>query len=102
MYREHLYRSHKSAKTLEGITPDMESRLKERKRDQTEERRWVDVYTILFPGEGVPSPCKRATPQLKKITKIFKTLTSRKKNRSTSKRMMITYEKNCLENSICA
>lgn len=45
----------------EGITPEIERKLKSRKKaylGQTEEDRWRDMYTLLFPGEDVPSPCK--------------------------------------------
>jgi hypothetical protein len=45
----------------EGITPEIEKRLRCRKKahpDQTEEDRWKDIYRILFPDTVVPSPCK--------------------------------------------
>jgi hypothetical protein len=47
--------------TLEGITPDMATRLKARKRapcPQSENDRWKDIYEVLFPNEPVPSPCE--------------------------------------------
>ncbi|KAH7372162.1 hypothetical protein BKA64DRAFT_263933 [Cadophora sp. MPI-SDFR-AT-0126] len=43
----------------EGISPQMERRLRSRKKThggQTEEDRWRDMYRLLFPGEEVPSP----------------------------------------------
>jgi len=43
----------------EGITPELESRLRSRKKTNptdTEEDRWSEIYKLLFPGEAVPSP----------------------------------------------
>jgi hypothetical protein len=48
----------------EGITADIEKKLKSRKRawpNQGEEGRWREVYQILFPNEEIPSPCKFIT-----------------------------------------
>jgi hypothetical protein len=49
-----------SAKATEGITANVEKRLRSRKktyRHQTEEDRWREIYQILFPEEEIPSPC---------------------------------------------
>jgi hypothetical protein len=46
---------------IEGITDNVEKRLRSRKkthRDQSEFERWQEIYRILFPTEEVPSPCK--------------------------------------------
>jgi hypothetical protein len=46
---------------MEGVTPDMEKRLRSRKKaspDQTDEDRWREIYSMLFPDETVPSPRK--------------------------------------------
>ncbi|KAM3087035.1 protein phosphatase regulator [Clarireedia jacksonii] len=43
----------------EGITGNIEKKLRSRKktyRGQTETERWQEIYRILFPEEGVPSP----------------------------------------------
>ena len=89
MRREHLYRRHmhiclrcrhafKTQKELdahvvqakacepgnrltEGITPEIEKKLKSRKKvsvDQSDKERWDDIYRLLFPGEDIPWPCK--------------------------------------------
>ncbi|KAI9149941.1 Resistance to glucose repression protein [Paramyrothecium foliicola] len=45
--------------TIEGITDEQECQLRSRKktsRDQTDEDRWSNIYTLLFPLEPVPSP----------------------------------------------
>jgi hypothetical protein len=43
----------------EGITQDVERRLMKRKgRDQSKVKKWEEMYSIIFPGEEVPSPCK--------------------------------------------
>jgi hypothetical protein len=45
----------------EGLTADIEKRLKSRKKtspDQTEEARWKDIYGMLFPNQVVPNPCE--------------------------------------------
>jgi hypothetical protein len=45
----------------EGITLEVEKRLRSRKKaypDQSEEDRWKDIYRLLFPNEDVPLPCK--------------------------------------------
>jgi hypothetical protein len=45
----------------EGLTPDLEKKLKCRKKaspEQTEEQRWKEIYRLLFPDEVVPNPCK--------------------------------------------
>jgi hypothetical protein len=49
------------AEPTEGITGNVEKRLRSRKkthRDQSESERWQEIYRILFPREEVPSPCK--------------------------------------------
>ncbi|RDL29978.1 uncharacterized protein BP5553_10605 [Venustampulla echinocandica] len=43
----------------EGITPEIERRLRSRKKshpNQTDEERWKDIYKLLFPNATVPSP----------------------------------------------
>ncbi|KAF8850127.1 hypothetical protein BDZ45DRAFT_752088 [Acephala macrosclerotiorum] len=43
----------------EGITKEVEKRLKTRKKaypGQTDEERWKEIYLLLFPGDIVPSP----------------------------------------------
>ena len=52
-------------KTLvEGFTKDQEKRLRSRKKaqaDTTDEDKWREIYTILFPDDdeqSIPSPCK--------------------------------------------
>jgi hypothetical protein len=50
---------------VEGITTDIEKRLKSRKRpwpNQSEEDRWREVYQILFADEEIPSPCMILIP----------------------------------------
>lgn len=45
----------------EGVTADLEKKLKSRKKsspDQTEEARWKEIYGLLFPNAVVPNPCK--------------------------------------------
>jgi hypothetical protein len=47
----------------EGLTADLEKRLKSRKKtspDQSEEARWKEIYGLLFPNEVAPNPCKSA------------------------------------------
>jgi hypothetical protein len=49
----------------DGITPDMEKRLRSRKKtfaNQTEEERWREIYGMLFPDEDVPTACKFRFP----------------------------------------
>ncbi|KAE9379384.1 hypothetical protein N431DRAFT_553617 [Stipitochalara longipes BDJ] len=49
----------KSGYPPDGLTPDMERKLRSRKkahRNQTEEDRWREIYRIIFPDEDVPSP----------------------------------------------
>ena len=49
------------SRKIEGITIQQIERLKSKKRlssDQNEEARWKEVYTIIFPDEPVPSPCR--------------------------------------------
>ncbi|KAH8599425.1 hypothetical protein B0O99DRAFT_613860 [Bisporella sp. PMI_857] len=43
----------------DGITPEIESKLRSRKKinpKDTEENRWNEIYKLLFPQEAVPSP----------------------------------------------
>jgi len=45
----------------EGLDKALEERLKSRKRiasNQSEEKKWKDMYAILFPGEPCASPCR--------------------------------------------
>lgn len=50
----------------QGITPEQRTRLKSRKKvnrdaNQTEEERWVELYSLLFPEvpkDQIPSPCE--------------------------------------------
>jgi hypothetical protein len=47
-------------KPMEGITPEMEQKIKKRKKafpGQTDEQIWGDIYRMIFPGEVVPTPC---------------------------------------------
>jgi uncharacterized C2H2 Zn-finger protein len=49
----------------EGITGNIEKKLRSRKkahRGQSETERWREIYSILFPEEGVPSPCESNIP----------------------------------------
>jgi hypothetical protein len=49
-----------TAEAAEGITVNIEKRLKSRKktyRHQTEVDRWKEMYQIIFPREDIPSPC---------------------------------------------
>ena len=46
---------------VEGITAQIERRLRSKKkayREQSDVDRWKEIYRILFPGSEVPSPCK--------------------------------------------
>jgi hypothetical protein len=49
---------------IEGFDQKQEEKLKSRKRNhlnQTEEQRWKEVYSILFPEgdeQDIPSPCR--------------------------------------------
>ena len=46
---------------IEGFELDVEAKLKRRRkatRDQTDAERWEAIYSLLFPGEIIPSPCK--------------------------------------------
>jgi hypothetical protein len=50
-----------TGQATEGLTADLEKKLKSRKKsspDQTEEARWKEIYGLLFPNEVVPNPCK--------------------------------------------
>jgi transcription elongation factor Elf1 len=50
----------------EGITGNIEKKLRSRKKThkgQSETERWQEMYRILFPNEGVPSPCKLFRPK---------------------------------------
>ena len=50
-----------TGQAAEGLTADLEKKLKSRKKsspDQTEEARWKEIYGLLFPNEVVPNPCK--------------------------------------------
>ncbi len=50
-----------TGQAIEGLTADLEKKLKSRKKsspDQTEEARWKEIYGLLFPSEVVPNPCK--------------------------------------------
>jgi hypothetical protein len=54
-----------TGQAAEGLTPDLEKRLKSRKKsspDQTEEARWKEIYALLFPNEVVPNPCEFTIP----------------------------------------
>jgi hypothetical protein len=51
----------RSGVPIEGITPDLEKKLRSRKKsrpDETEEERWGAMYALLFPGEDVPTACR--------------------------------------------
>lgn len=44
---------------VDGVLPSIEKKLRSRKCLQpNEEDRWRDVYSVLFPGEDIPTPCK--------------------------------------------
>jgi hypothetical protein len=52
----------KAGTTAEGVTADIEERLRSRKQmgpRKSEEDRWREIYKLLFPDEIVPSPCER-------------------------------------------
>jgi hypothetical protein len=45
----------------EGITPKIEKVLRSRKKsglEESTEKRWEEIYSLLFPGENVLSPCE--------------------------------------------
>jgi hypothetical protein len=45
----------------EGLDKEQETLLRKKKKYETEEEKWFDVYRILFPdedGDLIPSPCK--------------------------------------------
>jgi hypothetical protein len=47
--------------TPEGLDQQLEGQLRSRKgkpSNQSEEKKWVELYMSLFPGELVPSPCE--------------------------------------------
>lgn len=52
----------------EGFTKDQEKRLRSRKKthtDMTDEDKWREIYTILFPDDdpgAIPSPRKSILP----------------------------------------
>jgi len=63
-YREHVRAAApcelKPVTVSEGLDKALEERLKSRKRiapNQSEEKKWKDMYSILFPGEPCASPC---------------------------------------------
>jgi hypothetical protein len=47
---------------VEGITDNIEKRLRSRKKTtegQTAEERWKEIYYLIFPSEPIPGPCKQ-------------------------------------------
>jgi hypothetical protein len=55
--------------TAEGITPDVERRMRSRRkthRSQSEEYKWKELYSMLFPRDEIPSPCKEQISRLPK------------------------------------
>ena len=53
---------------LKGITPEIEARLRSRKPSlprQSDEQKWREIYSLLFPNEEVPDPCKQQPLYLK-------------------------------------
>ena len=56
----------------EGMTPEQEKQLRSRKRPariQSEEDKWCNIYSLLFPNETIPSsPCESIlTPTMLKL-----------------------------------
>jgi hypothetical protein len=50
-----------TAEDSEGITQNLERRLKSRKKthpDQTPHEQWEEIYRMIFPNEETPDPCK--------------------------------------------
>jgi hypothetical protein len=50
-----------TAEDSEGITQNLERRLKSRKKtrpDQTPHEMWEEIYSMIFPNDEVPTPCK--------------------------------------------
>lgn len=46
---------------IEGITPEIEKKLRSRKKShqlQDKAQQWKAIYQILFPNENIPEPCK--------------------------------------------
>lgn len=46
---------------LEGVSPDVERELRKRNRSTTEEKKWLDMYQLLFSDDDAatyPTPCE--------------------------------------------
>lgn len=76
----------------EGVTVDIEKRLRSRKKTapgQSEEDRWREIYTLLFPDEAVPVPCRsiiiltHMSPLLPKAPKVRRDTRNTALTRST-------------------
>jgi hypothetical protein len=72
----------------EGITIDMEKKLRGRKKitpGRSEEDRWRDIYTLIFPDEAVSMPCELSQHSYTLIS-IISMIVSQKISKTREKR----------------